>query len=82
MDALITVKAKYLQLSRAVEAKEEEFVMDPRSHYSDLLEVVRKKHPSLTYIPMIAIIDGRPADPDTKLKDKDEVDFIASPVGG
>jgi len=82
VDALITVRAKYLQLSRAVEAKEEEFVMDSRSHYSDLLEAVRKKHPSLTYIPMTVIIDGRLSDPDTKLKDKDEVDFIASPVGG
>jgi len=79
---LMTVRAKYLQLSRAVEPKEEEFVMDPGSNYSDLLEVVRRKHPSLAYIPMIVIIDGRPADPDTKLKDKDEVDFVASPVGG
>jgi len=79
---LITVRAKYLQLSRAVEAKEEEFVMGSRSHYRDLLEAVRKKHPSLTYIPMLVIIDGHPADPGTKLKDKDEVDFIASPVGG
>jgi len=78
----MAVRAKYLQLSRAVDVTEEEFVVGPGSHYSDLLEMVRKKHPSLTYIPMIAIIDGRPANPDTKLNDKDEVDFIASPVGG
>jgi molybdopterin converting factor small subunit len=79
---LITVKAKYLQLSRAVEAKEEDFVMNSRSCYGDLLEEIRKKHPSLTYVAMLVLIDGAPPSPDTELKDGDEVDFIASPMGG
>jgi molybdopterin converting factor small subunit len=76
------VRAKYLQLSRAVEVKEEEFVMGPGSHYSDLQAAVVKKHPSLAYVSMLAVIDGHPADPDTELKDKDEVDFLAAAAGG
>ena len=79
---MITVKAKYLQLSRAVEVREEDFVLHPRSCYRELLEAVMKKHPTLTYISMLVLVDGVPPNPDTELKDRDEVDFIASPMGG
>jgi len=79
---MITVKAKYLQLSRMLKVKEEDFVMDSRSCYGDLLQAVRKKHPSLTYVVMLVLIDGTPPHPDTELKDGDEVDFLASPMGG
>ena len=79
---MITVKAKYLQLSRAVEAKEEDFVLHAHSSYRELLEVVMKKHPTLTYFAMLVLVDGVPPNPDTELKDRDEVDFIASPMGG
>lgn len=81
-DNTITVKAKYLQLSRAVDVKEEDFVLHPKSHYSDLLAAVIKKHPSLTYTAMLVLIDGAPPTPDTELRDKDEIDFLASPMGG
>jgi len=79
---MITVKAKYLQLSRAVKEKEEDFVLHSRSHYSDLLKAVMKKHPSLTYIAMLVLIDGTPPASDTELKEGDEIDFLASPMGG
>jgi len=79
---MITVKAKYLQLSRIIEVKEEDFVMGSRSCYGDLLEAVRKKHPSLAYVVILALIDGAPPHSDTELKDGDEVDFLASPMGG
>jgi len=79
---MITVKAKYLQLSRAVEVKGEDFVLHPHSCYRELLEAVMKKHPSLTYIAMLVLVNGVPPSPDTELKDRDEVDFVASPMGG
>jgi len=76
------VRAKYLQLSRAVEVKEEEFVMGKGSRFSDLRAAVIKKHPSLAYVGMLAVIDGQPANPDTELRDEEEVDFLSSPAGG
>ena len=79
---MVIVRAKYLQLSGAIEVKEEEFVMGPGSHFSDLRAAVVKRHPSLAYVSMLAVIDGHPANPDTELRDKDEVDFLASPAGG
>ena len=79
---MITVKVKYFQLQRAVEAKEEEFALNPGSRYSDLLEAVLKKHPSLTYITMLVLIDGVRPTPDTELGNEGEIDFIASPMGG
>jgi molybdopterin converting factor small subunit len=79
---VISVKVKYFQLSRAVEAKEEDFALPPDSHYSDLLAAVLKKHPSLTYVVMLALMNGRPPTPATELRDGEEIDFLASPMGG
>jgi molybdopterin converting factor small subunit len=78
----MTVKARYLQLSQVIEVKEEDFVLPQDSRYGDLLAAVRKKHPALTYVLMLALMNGTPPDPDTKLKDGDEVDFARTPVGG
>jgi hypothetical protein len=79
---MITVKVKYFQLQRAVEVKEEAFALDPGSRHSDLLGAVLKKHPSLTYVTMLALIDGVPPAPDAELGNGGEVDFLASPMGG
>jgi molybdopterin converting factor small subunit len=79
---MIRVKVKYIQLSRAVEAKEEDFLLPPGSHYSDLLAAVLKKHPSLTYVVMLALMNGLPPAPATELRDGEEIDFLASPTGG
>jgi molybdopterin converting factor small subunit len=81
-DAMIIVKVKYFQLSRAVEAKEEDFVLPPDSHCSDLLAAVLKKHPSLTHIAMLVLVNGLPPTPTTELGDGEEIDFFASPMGG
>ena len=82
MTATMKVRTRYLQLSQHIEEREEEFVLPADSRYSDLLAAVRKKHPALAYVLMLALLDGLPPDPDTKLKDGDEVDFAATPVGG
>jgi hypothetical protein len=79
---MITVKVKYLRLSRAIEAKEEDFVLPPDSRYSDLLAAVLKKHPPLTHIAMLVLVDGLPPTPATELRDGEEIDFLASPMGG
>jgi hypothetical protein len=79
---MITVKVKYFQLSRAVEAREEDFVLPPDSHYGDLLAAVLKRHPSLTYIVMLVLINGLPPISTTELVNGEEVDFLASPMGG
>ena len=78
----LSVKVKYLQLSRAVSEKEEDYFLDQGSCYSDLLAAVLKRHPSLTHIAKIVLLDGVPAAPAISLNNGDEICFVASPAGG
>jgi hypothetical protein len=79
---MVTVRVRYFQLARVVDAKAEDIVLPHGARYEDLVEEVRKKHPALTYVAMLVLVNGSPATPEVKLTGREEIDFIASPMGG
>lgn len=82
--ASLRVKAMYFQMPQVVSTREEYFVLQSPAYFSDLLNGVLGKHPSLSAMmpSMMILIDGVRTLPDIALRDGDEVDFIPAVAGG
>lgn len=83
--ASLRVKVMYFQMQQTVNnLAEEHFVLQSPAYFRELLNSVVESHPLLsTMIPtMMKLVDGVPAQPDTPLKDGDEVDLIPAIAGG
>jgi len=81
----LTVKVVYLGMPQTVtNTKEEYFVLKSPAYFRDLLSDVVQKHPLISImIPtMIISVDGFVGQPNTALKDGDEVNLVPATAGG
>ena len=82
--ATLRAKVVYFQMSQQVNVAQEYFEVQSPGSVGDLMMIATQRHPSLSGMEkqMMILVDGRPANASTPLKDGDDVDLIPTFAGG